>query len=119
MLPSLYVYNAQSMSKILDSRTLHNLSTLGDSLFGRALRLRVAHWVLTHEAGTFFQGEVATGVSYSASAVAQELDRLVDLGMLIRHPRTAGDRRQYYSRTESQVWEVIQAAVEAVTEPRS
>ena len=62
------------MSKILVSRTLYeNLATLGDGLFGQALRLRVAHWALTHEGGTFFQGEVAAGVSYSASAVAQEL----------------------------------------------
>lgn len=103
------------MVKILDSRKLDDkIAVLGDSLFGRALRLRVAYWVLRRDDPSFFQGEAVTGVSYSASGVAQELERLVKLGMIVRHERTPGDRRVYYTRSDSALWMIIEAAANAV-----
>lgn len=100
------------MDNILDSRTL-DMTFLGEKLFGRGLRLRVAAWVVG-ASRSFYQAEAADGVRYSASAVAQELERLVELGMLIRHDKPGGDRRQYYSRTDSSLWRVITTALEMV-----
>lgn len=107
------------MSKILDTSILYNndvLQRVGAKLFGRALRLRVAAWVLLQEGETFFQGEAAQALAYSPSAVAEELEKLVDLGMLIKHEKTPGDRRQYYSKVATPLWNVISAAVGAIEE---
>jgi DNA-binding MarR family transcriptional regulator len=111
------------VNDILESRTLEDvepaaLARLGELLFGRALRLRVAAWVAARQDVLFFQGEAAKGVDYSASAVIQELDRLVELGMLVRLPRQPGDRRQYYTRTDSQLWAAVAAAVTALPRRR-
>lgn len=105
------------MSNILDTRILYDndaLQRIGAKLFGRALRLRVAAWVFLHEGETFFQGEAAQALAYSPSAVAAELEKLVDLEMLVRHEKTSGDRRQYYSRVATPLWDVISAALGAI-----
>ena len=74
-------------------------------LFGRPLRLRVGLWVLERleNEDTFFQGEAASGIGYSASGVAAELERLVDLGMVERH-ENGTERRIYYSPRSSVLW---------------
>jgi DNA-binding MarR family transcriptional regulator len=87
---------------------------LGRLLFGRALRLNVALWILGHESESFYQGEAAEGVDYSAGAVAHELDRLAELGMLMKEPRNANDRRQYYLRLDTPLWEIVEAAQRAL-----
>jgi hypothetical protein len=56
-------------------------------------------------------------VRYSASAVAAELDRLIELGMLKERSAETGDRRRYYQRVDSPMWKIIEAA-EEVVEPR-
>jgi len=89
---------------------------LGEVLFGRSLRLAVAAWIRTNESEMFFQAEVAKGVDYAQSGVSQELDRLGALGMLQKVPRSPGDRRQYYLRTSSPLWSIIDAALEVVDE---
>jgi DNA-binding MarR family transcriptional regulator len=104
------------MTKILDSSiSKDSLSTLGDRLFGRALRLRVAAWILSEAEESFFQGQVAAGVNYTASAVADELERLVELRMIVRHDKLAGDRRLYYSKTASPLWDIIGHAIRTET----
>ena len=90
------------------------MARTGELLFGRALRLRLALWVAGREDPVFFQGEAARGVDYAASAVIQELDRLDRLGMVTRLPRSAGDRRQYYARTDSPLWTVVAATSAAL-----
>ncbi|MEP7223755.1 MAG: hypothetical protein ABI783_02190 [Actinomycetota bacterium] len=103
------------MTKILDARKLEDkLAALGEGLFGRALRLRVAYWVMSREDPSFFQTEAVTGVGYAASGVVQELNRLVRLGMITRHEKTPGDRRLYYTRSESPLWKIVHAAAAAV-----
>jgi len=89
---------------------------LGDVLFGRGLRLAVAAWIRNSESELFFQSEVAKGVEYVQSAVSQELNRLIALGMVQKVPRSRGDRRQYYLRTNSQLWNIIDAALEVIDE---
>jgi DNA-binding MarR family transcriptional regulator len=85
-----------------------DVETLGHTLFGRRLRLRVLLWVLNVDGGTFFLTEAAQGIGYSASGVRDELERLVDLGMLRRDAGMA-DRRVYYTRTGSPLWRIIDA----------
>ena len=94
---------------------MYTLDQLSDRLFGRRLRLQVASWILLHEQASFFQGQAAQGIGYSAGEVTKELNRLVDLGMIIRHEISAGDRRQYYTRVdECPFWEIIRVARAAV-----
>lgn len=95
------------------------LAEIGDRLFGRTLRLRVAAWVLSHDEESFFQSEAASGVGYTASGVAEELARLADLGMVDRMERLPGGNRQYYTKLRSPLWNVIQAAVAAAGEGAS
>lgn len=75
----------------------------------------MAHWILGHEHPLFFQAQIAQALRYSAGAVAEELSRLVALGMLEKEPKTGSERRQYYRRTDSPLWKVIRAAVDALT----
>ncbi|HEY7874574.1 MAG TPA: hypothetical protein VIG64_05575 [Actinomycetota bacterium] len=82
---------------------------LGHILFGRRLRLRVLLWVLGADQ-PFFLTEAAQGIGYSASGVSAELERLVELGMLARHDPLPGERRVYYSRTDTPLWNIIEAA---------
>lgn len=88
---------------------------IGASLFGRRLRLHVALWVLARkEREPFYQSEVARGVDYSVSGVSSELDRLVDLEMIRKLQPEHRDRRVYYVRTASPLWEIIRAVDTAV-----
>jgi hypothetical protein len=48
------------------------------------------------------------------------LERLVDLGMVLKNEPSAGDRRQYYTRVDDcSLWEVVRAAVAALAEQPS
>lgn len=87
--------------------------TLGKELFGRWVRLAVARWALHHD--SFFQGEAAEAIGYPPSAVRQELDRLVHLGMLQR-VSPEGSRRVYYVHVASPVWEIIRATDQVLSD---
>jgi hypothetical protein len=86
---------------------------VSELLFGRKCRLAVATWVLRHPKGRFFQSEPRDIEHASASNITQELNRLVQLGMLdVEHPDDS--RRVYYVRTNSALWEIITAALDAI-----
>ncbi|WP_198538999.1 hypothetical protein [Mycolicibacterium wolinskyi] len=86
---------------------------VSELLFGRKCRLAVAMWVLRHPKGRFFQSEPRDIDHASSSNVTQELNRLVQLGMLdVEHPEDS--RRVYYVRTNSPLWDIITAAIEAI-----
>lgn len=86
-----------------------------EAIFGRACRLALARWILEHAEGRFFQSEPPKTVA-SPTAVRQELDRFVGVGLL-RVERSKGDRRIYYVRTDSPLWEVFRTAVRLISEP--
>lgn len=88
--------------------------TVGHVLFGRSLRLTVLLWVLEQDGTPFYQSEAADGVDDAASAVRDELERFVEVGMLTKHERTAGERRQYYSSTDSPLWAAVEATRQAL-----
>lgn len=94
------------------------MERVGGILFGRRLRLRVAFWVLDwleQDRGPFYQTQAALGVEYSASSVAQELDRLIDLGMVTPLETTSGaSRRSYFLPLPHPLWDVIRVAREAI-----
>jgi hypothetical protein len=92
--------------------TLMQVDRVGELLFGRKGRLRLALWIVRRDKPTFFQSEPPREVDVP-SAVRQELGRLVDLGMLAED-RPDGDRRIYYTRTDSSLWKIIEAASEAI-----
>lgn len=85
---------------------------VGELLFGRKGRLRLAIWILRRDKPTFFQSEPSREVDVP-SAVRQELTKLVTLGMLAED-RPEGDRRIYYTRTDSSLWKIIEAAAEVI-----
>ena len=65
----------------------------------------------------FYQAEAVKAVkdvSNSASAVAAELGKLVDLRMLDSYYVESGDgrrrRRRYYQKLESPLWAIVEAA---------
>jgi DNA-binding MarR family transcriptional regulator len=69
----------------------------------------LALWVLQRDA-RFYQAQAAKGVDYTASAVADELDRLIQLGMLQSYFSESSNRRRYYEKLQSPLWAVIEAA---------
>lgn len=86
---------------------------VSELLFGRKCRLAVAAWVLQHPKGRFFQSEPRDIDHASTSNIVDELGRLVQLGMLdIERPEDS--RRVYYVRTNSPLWNIVTAALEAI-----
>lgn len=86
---------------------------VSELLFGRKCRLAVAAWVLQHPKGRFFQSEPRDIEHASTSNIVDELSRLVQLGMLdIERPEES--RRVYYVRTNSPLWDIVTAALEAI-----
>lgn len=79
------------------------------------MRLPIALWVRARPEGTsFFLKEAADGSGYDSANVAQELARLVELRMLMRHEATPGDRRVYFTPLETPLWSIVDAARVAV-----
>jgi hypothetical protein len=85
---------------------------VGKLLFGRPCRLELALWITRHDKPRFFQSEPPKEVILPGNA-AEELSKLVRLGML-EEERPDGDRRVWYSRTDSKLWKIIEAAAEAL-----
>jgi hypothetical protein len=93
-----------------------DLEHVSDRLFGRGLRLALAVWILELPDGTFYQHQAASLAGLHQSNVRDELhSRLIPLGMVQELPRMPGERRQYYVRTDSPLWQIIEAAVRAVS----
>lgn len=85
---------------------------VGKLLFGRPCRLSLALWIIRHDKPRFFQSEPPRDV-IQPGELAKELGRLVRLGML-EEERPDGERRVYYTRTDSRLWKIIEAASESV-----
>lgn len=82
------------------------MERIGDRLFGRGLRLRVALFMsLAPEVQ--FQGEVARALGAVPTEVGKELDRLTDIGMLQKLPRLRRNDRQNYVRHDHWLWDVV------------
>jgi hypothetical protein len=84
---------------------------VGAELFGRACRLKLALWIVRGKP-RFYQSEPPREV-IPQSAVADEADRLVRLGML-EEQRPDDSRRVYYERTDSPLWKIIEAAADVI-----
>ena len=84
-------------------------------LFGRPCRLPLALWIVGHHKPRFYQSEPPREVILQGD-LAKELTRLVRLGML-EEERRDDARRVYYDRTDSPLWNIIQAAAD-VLDPR-
>jgi hypothetical protein len=89
-----------------------DVDELGKLLFGRPCRLSLALWILDRDKPRFFQSEPPRDVIL-AGELGKELGRLVRLGML-EEERPDGERRVYYTRTDSALWKIIRAAAESV-----
>jgi hypothetical protein len=85
-------------------------------LFGRALRPKLAVWVLRRQNPRFYLSEAQEAVPPQArSAVASELESLVSIDMLEEEHARAGDRRRWFRRTKSPFWRIIQTADEVLS----
>ena len=85
---------------------------VGKELFGRPCRLRLALWIVRQDRVRFFQSEAPREVILQ-SAAAEELGRLVRLGML-KEERPDESRRVYYVPTDSPLWKIIEAAADVI-----
>jgi len=87
-----------------------SVDVVGELLFGRRLRLRVLLWAV-EQGSAFNQSEAAKGADYNSSGeVAKELERLVQLGMLVKYGRPTRVGPQNYRRVEHPGWDVADAA---------
>lgn len=84
---------------------------VSDRLFGRGCRLPLAAWVAQHPKGRFFQSEAPTFGTTSRSNVNQELQRLLELGML-EVERPDETKKVFYVRSKSPLWDVVRLAAE-------
>jgi hypothetical protein len=85
---------------------------VGKQLLGRPCRLALAVWIIRHSKRRFYQSEPPREVILQ-SYLADELGRLVSLGML-EEERPDDGHRVYYYRTDSPLWKIIEAAAEVV-----
>lgn len=86
---------------------------ISGDLFGRPCRLPFALWILERDKPRFFQSEPPREID-SPTALRQELERFVRLGMLVQD-RPDAENRVYYERTDSPLWQVIEAARSVVS----
>jgi hypothetical protein len=89
-----------------------DVDEVGKLLFGRPCRLALALWIVRHDKPRFYQSEPPREV-IRQSDLADELSRLVRLGML-EEERRDDARRIYYDRTDSPLWAIIEAAAEVI-----
>jgi hypothetical protein len=85
-----------------------DIREVGKLLFGRPCRLTLALWIVRRDKPRFYQSEPPREVIWPGD-LAKELNRLVRLGML-EELRPDDGRRVYYERTDSPLWQVIEAA---------
>jgi len=88
-------------------------SEVSEHLFGRRCRLPVFAWVAQNPKDRFFQSEVGLYGSVSRSNANDELKRLLALGML-REDRPDDNRRVYYDRLDSPLWDIVTSASDTV-----
>lgn len=88
-----------------------DLDRVSRDLFGRPCRLPLALWILDRDK-RFFQSEPPREVA-SQTAVRQELDRFVSMGLLAKY-QPDGENRIYYDMTDSPWWDVVRAARDVV-----
>lgn len=75
-----------------------------------------ALWIYRREKDDFYQSEPRHLIPQSNAAV--ELARLVRLGML-RELRPDDSRKVFYVRTDSPLWQIIEAAADVVDLPET
>jgi hypothetical protein len=83
---------------------------VGKRLFGRPMRLRLGVWIVRRDKPRFFQSE-PPGQLGSSTAIRQELQKFVELGLL-EEERPDGENRVYYVRTESAWWAIFATCAE-------
>jgi hypothetical protein len=81
-------------------------------LFGRPCRLPLALWIVRNHKSRFYQSEPPREVILPGD-LAKELGHFVRLGML-EVERRDDARRVYYERTSSPLWNIIEAAADAL-----
>lgn len=80
------------------------------AVFGRVLRAQLGVWIVDRGRERFFLLEAQEAMSAlggAPSATKQEVDRLTSAGMLDREPV---GRRIYFTRNNSSLWKVFEAA---------
>jgi hypothetical protein len=97
---------------------------IGDNLFGRSLRLFVAHWILSQDGRQFFQMELVSACGRYSTNALKPLKELISIGMVEELPsHVPGQRRKYYKQQTNALWEAVAIAVRAsgrnpLAEPR-
>ena len=79
-------------------------------LFGRAMRLPVLMWIHARADPAFYQGEVHTETGYPQSAIADELSRFADIGLISRTGRIDHGRQYYVRDDASPLWGIVDTA---------
>lgn len=94
---------------------------VGKALFGRALRLFVAHWVRSQGGEPFYQLELVHAAGRHSTNVLKPLNELVSLGMVSEVPSNVpGQRRRYYRQAQSPLWDAIDIVLRSLDlEPTS
>jgi DNA-binding MarR family transcriptional regulator len=89
---------------------------LSERLFGRPIRLPLLLWVSGCAAPDFFATEIAEQMHVSSSNVSQELDRLIDLGMIEPVARKRGDIAKRFVLVNHPGWGIVKAASQVLSE---
>jgi hypothetical protein len=85
---------------------------IGENLFGRSLRLFVAHWILSQNGRQFFQMELISASGRHSTDSLKPLKQLIAIGMVEELPsHVPGQRRKYYRQKESPLWDSVAIAV--------
>ncbi|MGC1185190.1 MAG: hypothetical protein WBA31_08585 [Candidatus Dormiibacterota bacterium] len=98
------------------ARDVHRV---GNGLFGRGIRLKLALWVRDQKS-PFFQSQAGREVDIPVQYLRAELARLAELGLVAQLPSDPGDRRLFYEVvSDNPLWEVFDAARRALGRMRT
>jgi hypothetical protein len=85
---------------------------IGSALFGRRLKLYVAHWIRSRGNVQFFQMQLVHACGHHGTNALKPLAQLISLGMVEELPQyVGGGRRKNYVQRAHKLWEVVDTAV--------
>jgi predicted transcriptional regulator len=97
---------------------IEEIREISSSLFGRRYQLEVSA-AIAQEQGAFFTKGLARQIGLDNNLVHQEVQRLLELGLLKRLPKVEGVQAKYLEPVPSVYWEFTADFVREIWERQS
>lgn len=102
--------------RVTSGQQTYDLMNASQKLMGNQDRLLVAAAVADAEPGALYAQNLASMIGIADARIGPQLARFEALGLLVRMPRTGGDRRVYYERRNDAFWKAVASLRDALVD---